>query len=80
VYHYSNEGVCSWYDFARTIIELTGSDCEVVPIRSEDYPTPAPRPAYSVMDKGKIKHDFKIHIPWWKESLALCLKNMQKQN
>jgi dTDP-4-dehydrorhamnose reductase len=80
VYHYSNEGVCSWYDFARTIIELSGSDCEVVPIRSEDYPTPAPRPAYSVMDKGKIKHDFKIHIPWWKESLALCLKNMQKQN
>lgn len=80
VYHYSNEGVCSWYDFAKTIIELSGSDCEVVPIRSKDYPTPAPRPAYSVMDKIKIKHDFKIHIPWWKESLALCLKNLQKQN
>lgn len=80
VYHYSNEGVCSWYDFARTIIELAGSDCEVVPIRSEEYPTPAPRPAYSVMDKGKIKHGFKIQIPWWKDSLALCLKNMKKQN
>jgi dTDP-4-dehydrorhamnose reductase len=79
IYNYSNEGVCSWYDFAISIIELSGSDCEVIPIRSEDYPTPAPRPSYSVLDKSKIKQDFQIRIPWWKESLNVCLQELMKE-
>ncbi|MBE0664151.1 MAG: dTDP-4-dehydrorhamnose reductase [Bacteroidales bacterium] len=79
IYNYSNEGVCSWYDFANAIIELRGLQCKIVPIRSADYPTAAPRPPYSVLDKSKIKKDVEIHIPWWKDSLALCLQFMQKQ-
>lgn len=73
VYHYSNEGVASWYDFAVAIRELTGASCKVLPITSEQYPTPAQRPAYSVLNKGKIKAAFGLEIPYWKDSLAVCL-------
>lgn len=72
-YHYSNEGVASWYDFAKAIFELKKVDCKVLPITSADYPTPAKRPAYSVMDKSKIKEVLNIEIPYWRDSLKECL-------
>ncbi len=74
IYHYSNEGVCSWYDFARSIFEIQGSDCEVIPIESVDYPTPAKRPYYSVLNKSKIKRIFGIQIPHWQDGLARCIE------
>lgn len=73
IYHYSNEGVCSWYDFATEIMALSGLDCQVMPILSKDYPTPAQRPFYSVLNKGKIKQDFGIKIEHWKSSLKKCI-------
>jgi dTDP-4-dehydrorhamnose reductase len=76
IYHYSNEGVASWYDFAHEIMKLKGLSCNVLPIRSEDYPTPAKRPFYSVLDKTKIKNELGITIPHWKESLELCLQKL----
>ena len=69
LYHYSNEGVASWYDFAISIMELGGENCKVKPIQTKDYPTLAKRPHYSVLNKSKIKTDFKIEIPYWRESL-----------
>ncbi len=72
-YHFSNEGVCSWYDFAKEIVALSGFECIIHPIRTEDYPLPAPRPYYSVLDKAKIKKEFNIEIPYWKDSLKKCL-------
>ena len=72
-YHYSNEGVASWYDFTKAIFDLTGTNCDVLPIRTEAYPTPAKRPAFSVMDKSKIKSELEIEIPYWRESLAFML-------
>lgn len=73
IYHYSNEGVASWYDFAIAIKALTGASCRISPVTSEQYPTPAQRPAYSVLNKEKIKAAFGITIPYWKDSLAVCL-------
>jgi dTDP-4-dehydrorhamnose reductase len=73
-YHFSNEGVCSWYDFAKDIVELKNIECAIYPIRTEAYPLPAPRPYYSVLDKAKIKKDFNIEIPYWKDSLKRCLE------
>ncbi|GAO31488.1 dTDP-4-dehydrorhamnose reductase [Geofilum rubicundum] len=70
VYHYSNEGVTSWYDFAIAIFELTGINCLVSPVKSDMFPTKASRPAYSVMDKTKIKQTYQIRIPHWRSSLA----------
>lgn len=78
IYHYSNEGVCSWYDFAKAIFELYGIDCVVNPIETKDYPTPAKRPHYSVMNKFKIKTDLTLQIPYWRDSLNNCLKNLEK--
>ena len=75
VYHFSNEGVCSWYDFAKEVMEQSNLDCKVYPIESVEYPTPAKRPHYSVLNKSKIKKDFGIKINHWKESLKECLKN-----
>jgi dTDP-4-dehydrorhamnose reductase len=69
VFHYSNEGVASWYDFAKAIMEIAGIDCRVVPIPTEAYPAPAARPFYSVLDKRKIKEHLGIEIPHWRESL-----------
>lgn len=72
-YHYSNEGVASWYDFSKAIFDFAEMDCKVLPIKTKDYPTPAKRPAFSVMDKTKIKKIFTIEIPYWRESLKKCL-------
>lgn len=76
VYHFSNEGVCSWYDFALKIMEKSGLNCEVKPIESKDYPTPAKRPHYSVLNKAKIKADFGLEINHWEKSLADCLARL----
>lgn len=78
VYHYSNEGVASWYDFAKTIMELSGSKCKVEAIKTIDYQTSAKRPKYSVFDKTKIKNDFKIEIPYWKDSLKECIFKLKQ--
>jgi dTDP-4-dehydrorhamnose reductase len=76
IYHYSNEGVASWYDFAMEIKEITGSSCRVRPITTDQYPLPATRPAYAVLNKQKIKDTFGITIPFWKESVKECLKKL----
>lgn len=70
LFHYSNEGVASWYDFAREIIAMAGKECRVVPIATEDYPLPAPRPPYSLLSKKKFRETFGQEIPHWKEGLA----------
>jgi dTDP-4-dehydrorhamnose reductase len=77
IYHFSNEGVASWYDFACAIFELHKIPVKVNPILTSDYPTPAQRPSFSVMDKSKIKKVFGIEIPYWKASLAKCLQSMR---
>ena len=74
IYHYSNEGVCSWYDFAHAIFELNHLDCQLAPIETKDYPTPAQRPPFSLLNKRKIKADFGLAIPHWRESLKACLE------
>lgn len=73
IYHFSNEGVCSWYDFATAIMELGNRDCKVNPISTKDYPARAARPHYSVLDKSKIKNTLGIKIPHWRESLKKCI-------
>ncbi len=74
VYHFSNEGVASWYDFAVEIVTAAGSRCQIIPIESKDYPTPAPRPNFSVLNKIKIKEHLGIQIPHWRTSLEECMK------
>ncbi|PLW94858.1 MAG: dTDP-4-dehydrorhamnose reductase [Marinilabiliales bacterium] len=74
LFHYSNEGVASWYDFAWEILTIAGEKPNIVPVGTEEFPRPAPRPAYSVMDKKKIREFLGISIPHWKESLAKCIK------
>lgn len=76
VYHYTNEGVCSWYDFAVAIMEMAGLSCKVNPIGSDGYPTKAKRPYYSVLNKAKIRRDFNVKIRHWREALAYVLKQM----
>jgi len=78
LYHFSNEGVASWYDFARAIMEMGGVNCELKPIETKDYPTPAKRPFYSLLNKGKIKADFQIEIPYWRDSLKECIQKLRK--
>jgi dTDP-4-dehydrorhamnose reductase len=78
IYNYSNEGVCSWYDFAREIMIQGGRDCHIKPIRTAEYPLPARRPDYSVLDKAKIRNTFGIEIPYWKDSLSKALANLKK--
>nr|WP_299337582.1 dTDP-4-dehydrorhamnose reductase [Allomuricauda sp.] len=80
VYHYSNEGVSSWYDFAKAIFDMEGLKVKLNPILSEEYPTPAERPKFSVMDKGKIKKTFDLEIPHWKDSLEVALMAHAKIN
>ena len=75
IYHYSNEGVLSWYDFAKEIMKMAKIDCNIYPIETKDYPTPASRPHYSLLNKGKIKKDFNIEIPFWKDSLKEFLSD-----
>jgi dTDP-4-dehydrorhamnose reductase len=76
IFHYSNEGVCSWYDFAHEIMQMAGLKCVVKPIETKDYPAPAPRPHYSALNKSRIKEKYGIEIPHWKESLSRCLKEI----
>lgn len=79
IYHYSNEGVCSWYDFTQLIARLSGHhSCDIQPCHSDEYPSPVKRPAYSVLDKTKIKDTFGIRIPYWTESLRICLENIKQ--
>ena len=80
IYHYTNEGVCSWYDFAKAIFELSDVTCQVNPIETKDYPTPAKRPHYSVLNKSKIKHTFNIEIPYWRDSLKSCLNLLKEES
>jgi dTDP-4-dehydrorhamnose reductase len=74
IYHYSNEGVASWYDFAKAVFDIKAIDVIVKPLRTEEYPTPAKRPNFSLMDKTKIKDSFRLQIPYWRDSLKLCLE------
>ena len=74
LYHYTNEGVCSWYDFTKEINDLLGHTCNVMPCRTEEFPTPASRPHYSVLEKKKVRETFGLEIPHWKESLRLAVK------
>ncbi len=76
-YHYSNEGVASWYDFAAAIMEISGLSCKVLPIESADYPQVAPRPQFSVLNKSAIKHDWGVAIPNWRDSLSCLLQKIQ---
>ena len=78
VYHYSNEGVCSWYDFAIEIFNIADVKCKVSPIKGINYPAPAPRPFYSVLNKEKIKETYNLSIPHWKESLDKCIQQLEK--
>jgi len=80
IYHYSNEGVCSWFDFAKEIIKMANIKCKVKPIQTKEYPTPADRPHYSLLNKAKIKNDFGIDIPYWKDSLYQCLVKLGEAN
>ena len=74
IYHFSNEGVISWYDFAYHILRLSGVECKITPVLSEEYPAPAPRPAYSVLNKGKIREVYGIDVPYWYDSLIRMLE------
>ncbi len=77
IYHFSNEGVCSWYDFTKVIAELAGhTECDIQPCHSNEFPSPVKRPAYSVLDKTKIKQTFGLKIPYWTDSLKVCMSNM----
>jgi dTDP-4-dehydrorhamnose reductase len=76
IYHYSNEGVLSWYDFAKEIMRMAKLTCKINPIETYQYPTPAARPHYSLLNKAKIKKEFHIEIPYWKDSLDKCLRKM----
>jgi dTDP-4-dehydrorhamnose reductase len=78
LFHYSNEGVASWYDFARTIMGLSEISCDIKPIRTKDYPLPAPRPCFSVLDKSKIKDVYNIQIPYWSDSVKDCIQRLGK--
>jgi dTDP-4-dehydrorhamnose reductase len=77
IYHFSNEGVTSWYDFAKTIVEISGLECSINPIETKDYPLPATRPFYSVLNKAKLKEKFKLEIPFWRDSVKHCMKRME---
>ena len=78
IYHYSNEGVCSWYDFTMKIAEIAGNkDCDIQPCHSDEFPSPVKRPAYSVLDKTKVKQTFDVKVPYWTISLKHCMKNIK---
>lgn len=79
IYHYSNEGVCSWYDFTKAIASIAGNkDCYILPCHSDEFPSPVTRPSYSVLDKTKFKETFGIKVPYWTDSLQKCLKNISE--
>jgi dTDP-4-dehydrorhamnose reductase len=78
IFHYSNEGVCSWYDFTKTIAKIAGNNtaCDIQPCHSDEFPSPVKRPAYSVLDKTKFKSTFGLSVPYWTDSLKICIKNI----
>ena len=78
IYHFSNEGVCSWFDFTKMIAEIAGNtNCDIQPCHSDEFPSPVKRPAFSVLDKTKVKETFGIKIPYWTDSLRKCMNNMK---
>ena len=78
IYHYSNEGVCSWFDFTKMIAELSGqTGCDIQPCHSNEFPSPVKRPAYSVLDKTKFKETFGLKVPYWVDSLKVCIRNLK---
>ena len=80
VYHFSNEGVCSWYDFTQMIARIAGhTECDIQPCYSSEYPSPVTRPAYSVLDKRSIKETFGVKVPYWVDSLEKCIANLQNK-
>lgn len=80
IYHFSNEGVCSWFDFSRMIAEYAGNtECKIMPCHSDEFPSKVTRPSYSVLDKTKIKETFGISVPYWTDSLKLCIANIKNQ-
>ena len=80
VYHYSNEGITSWYDFTKMIAEIAGNmNCDIQPCHSEEFPSPVKRPAYSVLDKTKVKEVFEMAVPYWTDSLKTCMNNIMKE-
>lgn len=79
IYHFSNEGVCSWYDFAREISELSGNRCDIQPCHSDEFPSRVERPHFSVLDKTKVKETFGIKIPYWKDSLKKCISELETE-
>jgi len=80
IYNYSNEGVLSWYDFAKEIMKMANIECQVTPIETKEYPTPCTRPHYSLLNKAKIKKEFNVTIPYWKDSLSECLQTLGESN
>jgi dTDP-4-dehydrorhamnose reductase len=80
VFHYANEGVCSWYDFARAILRIAGKYSKILPVTSEEFKRAAKRPAYSVLNKSKIKSTFQLSIPHWEDSLILCMNQLENKN
>lgn len=79
IYHFSNEGVCSWYDFTKRIAEYAGhTECDIQPCHSDEFPSPVKRPSYSVLDKTKIKQTFGVKVPYWTESLKVCMRNIKE--
>lgn len=79
IYHFSNEGVCSWYDFTKMIAEYSGqTECDIQPCHSDEFPSPVKRPAFSVLDKTKIKNTFGIVVPYWTDSLKKCISNLKQ--
>lgn len=80
IYHYSNEGVCSWFDFTRLIAVIAGNtDCDIQPCHSDEFPSKVIRPSYSVLDKTKFKSTFDLKVPFWLDSLKTCIKNLQQE-
>lgn len=79
IYHYSNEGVCSWFDFTKAIAHIAGNTgCDILPCHSDEFPSPVVRPSYSVLDKIKFKNTFDIRVPYWIDSLKTCIKNLKQ--
>ncbi len=78
IYHYSNEGIASWYDFAKAVFDISGTSVKAIPVKTEEYVTRALRPAYSVMDKSKIKKNFGLEIPYWRDSLVTCISKLNQ--
>lgn len=79
IYHFSNEGVCSWYDFAKEIASLSGNSCDIQPCHSDEFPSKVKRPSFSVLDKSKLKRDFGVTVPYWKDSLVICIRQLEEK-